>query len=59
VKGRSASMPLFVFAHIPLWTVYPEWGWGTDDGGRALELLKGFGSVTVLNGHIKGSPMKW
>jgi hypothetical protein len=41
-----------VFAHIPLWTVYPEWGWGTDDGGRALELFKRFGSLTVLNGHI-------
>jgi hypothetical protein len=41
-----------VFAHIPLWTVYPEWGWGTEDGARALDYLKGFGSVTVLNGHI-------
>jgi 3',5'-cyclic AMP phosphodiesterase CpdA len=52
LKGRSASTPIVVFAHIPLWTVYPEWGWGTEDGGRALGLLKGFGSVTVLNGHI-------
>jgi 3',5'-cyclic AMP phosphodiesterase CpdA len=52
VKGRSASTPIVVFAHIPLWTFYPEWGWGTEDGGRALELLKKFGSVTVLNGHI-------
>jgi len=52
LKGRSSSTPIVVFAHIPLWTVYPEWGWGTEDGGRALELLKGFGSVTVLNGHI-------
>jgi 3',5'-cyclic AMP phosphodiesterase CpdA len=52
LKGKSASMPIVVFAHIPLWTVYPEWGWGTEDSGRALELLKGFGSVTVLNGHI-------
>jgi 3',5'-cyclic AMP phosphodiesterase CpdA len=52
VKNRSASTPIVVFAHIPLWTVYPEWGWGTEDGGRALELLKRFGSVTVLNGHI-------
>ncbi len=52
VKRRSASMPIVVFAHIPLWTVYPQWGWGTEDGGRALELLKRFGSVTVLNGHI-------
>ena len=52
VKGRSASQPVVVFAHIPLWTVYPEWGWGTDDGAQALSYLKRFGSVTVLNGHI-------
>jgi len=52
VKGRSASTPIVVFAHIPLWTVYPNWGWGTDDGARALSYLKRFGSVTVLNGHI-------
>ena len=52
VKGRSASTPIVVFAHIPLWTVYPDWGWGTEDGGRVLEYLKRFGSVTVLNGHI-------
>jgi 3',5'-cyclic AMP phosphodiesterase CpdA len=52
LKGRSASAPIVVFAHIPLWTVYPEWGWGTEDGARALEYLKRFGSVTVLNGHI-------
>jgi 3',5'-cyclic AMP phosphodiesterase CpdA len=52
LKGKSKSTPIVVFAHIPLWTVYPEWGWGTEDGGRALEYLKGFGSVTVLNGHI-------
>jgi 3',5'-cyclic AMP phosphodiesterase CpdA len=52
VKGRSASTPIVVFAHIPLWTVYPNWGWGTDDGAQALSYLKRFGSVTVLNGHI-------
>jgi 3',5'-cyclic AMP phosphodiesterase CpdA len=52
LKGRSKSMPIVVFAHIPLWTVYPEWGWGTEDGAKALDYLKGFGSVTVLNGHI-------
>src|SRR5271170_7973716 len=52
LKSRSASTPIVVFAHIPLWTVYPEWGWGTDDGARALDYLKRFGSVTVLNGHI-------
>ena len=48
----SSSTPVIVFAHIPLWEVYPKWGWGTDDGVRALALLKRFGSVTVLNGHI-------
>jgi len=52
LKGRSASTPIVVFAHIPLWVVYKDWGWGTEDGGRALEYLKRFGSVTVLNGHI-------
>jgi 3',5'-cyclic AMP phosphodiesterase CpdA len=48
----SSSRPIVVFAHIPLWTVYPEWGWGTEDSAQALGLLKRFGSVTVLNGHI-------
>jgi len=52
LKGKSASTPIVVFAHIPLWVVYEQWGWGTDDGARALDLMKRFGSVTVLNGHI-------
>src|SRR5262245_10768187 len=52
LKGKSAETPIVVFAHIPLWTVFEQWGWGTDDGARAIELLKRFGSVTVLNGHI-------
>ncbi len=52
VKRISHSTPIVVFAHIPLWTVYPEWGWGTDDSAQALSYLKRFGSVSVLNGHI-------
>ncbi|SON56615.1 cyclic 3',5'-adenosine monophosphate phosphodiesterase [Hartmannibacter diazotrophicus] len=52
VAGLSSSTPIVVFAHIPLWTVYPDWGWGTSDGAQALTYLKRFGSVTVLNGHI-------
>ena len=52
IKGKSNSTPIVVFAHIPLWTVYADWGWGTDDGLQALDMLKRFGSVTVLNGHI-------
>jgi Icc protein len=47
-----------VFAHIPLWTVYPQWGWGTDDSAQALSYLKRFGSVTVLNGHIHQTMQK-
>jgi Icc protein len=52
LAGLSASTPVVVFAHIPLWMVYEKWGWGTQDGAQALALLKRFGSVTVLNGHI-------
>jgi 3',5'-cyclic-AMP phosphodiesterase len=52
VKGLKSDTPIVVFAHIPLWSVYPEWGWGTDDSERALSYLKRFGSVSVLNGHI-------
>jgi 3',5'-cyclic AMP phosphodiesterase CpdA len=52
LNGRAASQPIVVFAHIPLWAVYPEWGWGTQDAAQALGLLKRFGSVTVLNVHI-------
>jgi 3',5'-cyclic AMP phosphodiesterase CpdA len=52
LKGRSASTPIVVFAHIPLWALYPQWGWGTEDSERALGYMKRFGSVTVLNGHI-------
>ncbi len=52
VSGLSASTPIVVFTHIPLWSVYPAWGWGTADSGEALASLRRFGSVTVLNGHI-------
>jgi len=52
VKHVMSSTPIVVFAHIPLWSVYPEWGWGTDDSAQALSYLKRFGSVSVLNGHI-------
>jgi 3',5'-cyclic-AMP phosphodiesterase len=52
LRGHSASTPIVLFAHIPLWTIYPDWGWGTDDSEQALSYVKRFGSVTVLNGHI-------
>ena len=52
VKQLKSSTPIVVFAHIPLWSVYPAWGWGTDDSAQALAYLKRFGSVSVLNGHI-------
>jgi 3',5'-cyclic AMP phosphodiesterase CpdA len=52
LKGRSSSMPIVVFAHMPLWTIYEGWGWGTGDADQATSYLRRFGSVTVLNGHI-------
>lgn len=58
VKHLSKSTPVVVFAHIPLWSVYPEWGWGTQDSAQALSYLKPFGSVTVLNGHIHQTMQK-
>jgi Icc-related predicted phosphoesterase len=52
LKGVSHSTPIVVMAHIPMWTVYEPWGWGTADSDAALALLRPFGSVTILNGHI-------
>jgi 3',5'-cyclic-AMP phosphodiesterase len=58
VASLKSSTPIVVFAHIPLWAVYPQWGWGTDDSEQALSHLKRFGSVTVLNGHIHQTMQK-
>jgi 3',5'-cyclic-AMP phosphodiesterase len=52
LRSVSSETPVVVFAHIPLWSVYPDWGWGTDDSAQALSFMRRFGSVTVLNGHI-------
>ena len=52
LKARSASTPIVIFAHMPLWTIYEPWGWGTGDADQLMESLRRFGSVTVLNGHI-------
>jgi 3',5'-cyclic AMP phosphodiesterase CpdA len=52
LAGVTSSTPVVIFAHVPLWTVYENWGWGTEDAARALQMLRRFGSVTVLNGHI-------
>ncbi len=52
LAGLKDSTPIVVFAHVPLWAVHEKWGWGTRDSEQALDMLKRFGSVTVLNGHI-------
>ncbi len=52
LRGRSASTPVVVFAHMPLWTIYEPWGWGTSDVEPVIAQLRRFGSVTILNGHI-------
>ena len=52
LAGRASSAPIVVLAHIPMWTIWEPWGWGTSDSAQAMALLRRFGSVTVLNGHI-------
>jgi 3',5'-cyclic-AMP phosphodiesterase len=52
LKGRGTSTPIVVFTHVPMWPIYPQWGWTTEDAPQAIDYLKRFGSVTVLNGHI-------
>ncbi|HEU5048228.1 MAG TPA: metallophosphoesterase [Rickettsiales bacterium] len=52
LRAVNINTPIVVFAHIPLWSIYKSWGWGTQDGEQALALLRKYGSVTILNGHI-------
>lgn len=52
LKGRSASQPIIIFTHIPLWSLYEAWGWSTEDWPQAMSYLKRFGSITVLSGHV-------
>jgi len=52
VAGLSSDIPIIVFSHIPLFAMYPDWGWGTEDAAQALSYLKRFSSVTCLNGHV-------
>src|SRR5690348_15650129 len=52
LRRRSASTPIVVFTHMPMWSIYPQWGWSTQDAAPALAALRRFGSVTILNGHI-------
>jgi 3',5'-cyclic AMP phosphodiesterase CpdA len=52
VARLSSDTPIIVFSHIPLFAMYPDWGWGTDDAAQALSYLRRFSSVTCLNGHV-------
>jgi 3',5'-cyclic AMP phosphodiesterase CpdA len=58
LEPLTASTPVVVYSHVPLWAVYPAWGWVTGDGEQALALMRRFGSVTVLNGHIHQTMQK-
>ncbi|MCC6369162.1 MAG: metallophosphoesterase [Bryobacterales bacterium] len=58
VRRLGSDTPLVIFAHIPLWAVYPNWGWATADSEQVLSLLKRFSSITVLNGHIHQAMQK-
>ena len=52
VAALPSDTPIIVFSHIPLFAMYPDWGWGTDDAAQALSYLRRFSSVTCLNGHV-------
>jgi 3',5'-cyclic-AMP phosphodiesterase len=52
VAGLSSETPIVVLAHVPLFAMYPAWGWSTDDATQALSMMKRFAAVTVLNGHV-------
>ena len=52
LAAQKRSTPIVVFAHVPLYALYPAWGWTTEDGSRVLAALARFDAVTVLNGHI-------
>lgn len=52
VAALPSDTPIVVFSHIPLFAMYPDWGWGTDDAAQALSYLQRFSSVTCLNGHV-------
>jgi 3',5'-cyclic AMP phosphodiesterase CpdA len=52
VAHLSSSTPIVVFGHMPMWTLYEQWGWGTSDAEAAFAPLRRFASVTVLNGHV-------
>ncbi len=52
LAGRSASQPIVLFGHMPMWSIYEPWGWGSSDAPEVMDMIRRFGSVTVLNGHI-------
>ena len=52
VAALKSDTPIVVFSHIPLFAMFPTWGWGTDDATQALSHLRRFSSVTCLNGHV-------
>ncbi|MGW2248803.1 metallophosphoesterase family protein [Kitasatospora sp. NPDC001660] len=52
IAGLSSDTPIVIFSHIPLFAMYPTWGWGTDDSVQLLSMFRRFSSVTCLNGHV-------
>jgi hypothetical protein len=52
LERLSRSQPIVVFAHRPLFDLYPSWDWTTRDGARAISILSAHENVTVFYGHI-------
>jgi 3',5'-cyclic AMP phosphodiesterase CpdA len=45
------ATPLIVFSHSPLYKLYRNWNFWTDDAEQVQEILARFERVTVIHGH--------
>src|SRR5581483_9169590 len=52
LQRRDRDETIVVFAHRPLFDLYPQWDWATRDGAKVIELLMPYRNVTVFYGHI-------
>ena len=52
LQQQRMDARIVVFAHRPLFDLYPQWDWATRDGAKAVDLLMPYANVTVFYGHI-------
>ncbi len=49
---HDKTQPIVVFAHRPLFDLYPGWDWATTDGAKAIDIMTPYENVAVFFGHI-------